>query len=76
LGAYGEVTPLAANVFVPLAATAAERDTREVADAIFALAQQPTGTRALRTTVRAIRASPRLTTPLRRVSANCSLIST
>jgi NAD(P)-dependent dehydrogenase (short-subunit alcohol dehydrogenase family) len=51
LDAYGEVTPLAANVFGALSAAAAERDSREVAEAIFALAVQPAGTRPLRTPV-------------------------
>ena len=49
--AYGEVTPLAANVFGALASAAAGRDPSEVAEAIFALAEQPVGTRRLRTPV-------------------------
>ena len=49
--AYDRVTPLAANVFGALTAAAAGRDTREIADAIFALAEQPAGTRPLRTPV-------------------------
>ncbi|HEV3087937.1 MAG TPA: SDR family oxidoreductase [Candidatus Elarobacter sp.] len=49
--AYSEVTPLAANVFGALAASAAGRDSREVAEAIYALVQQPAGTRPLRTLV-------------------------
>jgi len=48
---YGDLVPLAANVFGALTAAAAGRDSREVADAIFALAEQPAGTRPLRTTV-------------------------
>ena len=51
VSAYSDVTPLAANVFGALSAAAAERDSHEVADAIFGLAQQPAGTRALRTPV-------------------------
>jgi NAD(P)-dependent dehydrogenase (short-subunit alcohol dehydrogenase family) len=51
VNAYGRVTPLAANVFGALSASAAGRDPREVADAIFALAEQPAGTRPLRTPV-------------------------
>jgi NAD(P)-dependent dehydrogenase (short-subunit alcohol dehydrogenase family) len=51
LGAYDKVTPLAANVFGALSASAAGRDSREIADAIFALAAQPSGTRPLRTPV-------------------------
>ena len=51
LGAYDKVTPLAANVFGALSAAAAGRDPGEIADAIFALAEQPAGTRALRTPV-------------------------
>jgi NAD(P)-dependent dehydrogenase (short-subunit alcohol dehydrogenase family) len=51
IGGYAEVTPLAANVFGALASSAEGRDSREVADAIFALAEQPAGTRALRTLV-------------------------
>jgi NAD(P)-dependent dehydrogenase (short-subunit alcohol dehydrogenase family) len=49
--AYGEILPLAGNVVKALATAAATRDTREVADAIFALAEQPRGTRPLRTPV-------------------------
>jgi NAD(P)-dependent dehydrogenase (short-subunit alcohol dehydrogenase family) len=48
--AYAGV-PLAAKVFGGLKAAAAGRDPREVADAIFALAQQAQGTRPLRTPV-------------------------
>ncbi|MDB5070266.1 MAG: oxidoreductase short chain dehydrogenase/reductase family [Candidatus Eremiobacteraeota bacterium] len=51
LEGYGEVTPLAANVFGALSAAAAERDSHEVAEAIFALAEQPAGMRPLRTPV-------------------------
>jgi NAD(P)-dependent dehydrogenase (short-subunit alcohol dehydrogenase family) len=51
VGAYGEVMPLAANVFGALTAAAAGRDSREVAEAIFALAERPAGTRPLRTPV-------------------------
>ena len=51
LAAYSDVTPLAANVFGALSAAAKDRDPREVADAIFALAEQPAGMRALRTLV-------------------------
>jgi NAD(P)-dependent dehydrogenase (short-subunit alcohol dehydrogenase family) len=51
LGAYSKVTPLAANVFGALTASAEGRESSEVADAIFALAEQPAGTRALRTPV-------------------------
>lgn len=48
---YGAVAPLAANIFGALEASAKERDAREVADAIFALAELPAGTRPLRTPV-------------------------
>jgi NAD(P)-dependent dehydrogenase (short-subunit alcohol dehydrogenase family) len=51
LTGYGEVTPLAANIFGALEQATVGRDSREVAEAIFALAQQPAGTRALRTVV-------------------------
>jgi NAD(P)-dependent dehydrogenase (short-subunit alcohol dehydrogenase family) len=51
LQAYAQVTSLAANVSGALRAAADGRDPREVADAIFALAEQPAGTRALRTPV-------------------------
>jgi NAD(P)-dependent dehydrogenase (short-subunit alcohol dehydrogenase family) len=51
LEAYGDVTPLAANLFGALTEAAADRDSREVADAIFALAELPTGSRPLRTLV-------------------------
>ena len=51
LAGYGEVTPLAANVFGALSEATAGRESREVAEAIFALAQQPAGARPLRTTV-------------------------
>jgi NAD(P)-dependent dehydrogenase (short-subunit alcohol dehydrogenase family) len=51
LQAYARVTPLAANVAGALRAAAAGRDPREVAEAIVALAEQPAGTRALRTLV-------------------------
>lgn len=43
--------PLATNLFGALTAAAAGRDSREVADAIFTLAEQATGTRPLRTQV-------------------------
>ena len=48
---YSEVVPLAQNLFDALSAAAAGRDSREVAEAIFDLAQRPAGTRPLRTTV-------------------------
>ena len=51
VAAYDGLAPLAGNVFGALAASAADRDPREVADAIFALAEQPAGTRPLRTPV-------------------------
>jgi len=51
LSAYDQVTPLAANIFGALSAATEGRDPGEVADAIFALAEQPAGTRALRTPV-------------------------
>ncbi len=51
VGAYGRVMPLAANVFGALTASAEGRSSSEVADAIFALAEQPAGTRPLRTPV-------------------------
>lgn len=51
LEGYADVTPLAANVFGALTAAAADRDPRDVAEAIFALAAQPAGARALRTPV-------------------------
>jgi NAD(P)-dependent dehydrogenase (short-subunit alcohol dehydrogenase family) len=51
LEGYGEVTPLAANIFGALAQATEGRDSREVAEAIFALAQRPAGTRPLRTLV-------------------------
>lgn len=51
LSGYGAVTPLAANVFGALASSTQGRDAREVADAILALAEQPAGTRPLRTPV-------------------------
>jgi NAD(P)-dependent dehydrogenase (short-subunit alcohol dehydrogenase family) len=51
LTGYSEVTPLAANVGNALEKAAAGRDSREVAEAIFALAQRPAGKRPLRTPV-------------------------
>jgi NAD(P)-dependent dehydrogenase (short-subunit alcohol dehydrogenase family) len=51
LAEYGELTPLAANIYGAFAETSAGRDSREVAEAIFALALQPAGTRPLRTVV-------------------------
>jgi len=48
LSGYADVTPLSANVFGPLSTAAAARDSREVAEAIFALAELPAGTRPLR----------------------------
>lgn len=51
LSGYGAVAPLAANVFGGLAASTQGRDSREVADAIFALAERPQGARPLRTPV-------------------------
>ncbi len=51
LDAYRDVLPLADKVFGALSAATAGRDPREVADAILALAEQPSGTRPLRTPV-------------------------
>jgi NAD(P)-dependent dehydrogenase (short-subunit alcohol dehydrogenase family) len=51
LAGYGEVTPLAQNIFDAFAQLAAGHDSREVAEAIFALALQPAGSRPLRTIV-------------------------
>lgn len=51
LSGYGAVTPLMANVFGALSSSTQGRDPREVADAIFALAERPAGTRPLRTPV-------------------------
>jgi NAD(P)-dependent dehydrogenase (short-subunit alcohol dehydrogenase family) len=51
MAAYGEVAKLSANVGAALAQSASGRDAREVADAIFALANQAPGTRPLRTLV-------------------------
>jgi NAD(P)-dependent dehydrogenase (short-subunit alcohol dehydrogenase family) len=51
LNGYGAVTPLAANIFGALSNSTQGRDSREVADAIFAIAEQPAGTRPLRTPV-------------------------
>jgi NAD(P)-dependent dehydrogenase (short-subunit alcohol dehydrogenase family) len=51
LNAYSAVTPLAANVFGALTAAASGRDSHEVAEAIFALAERPAGERDLRTPV-------------------------
>ncbi len=51
LSGYGTVTPLMANVFGGLSSSARGRDAREVADAIFAIAERPAGTRPLRTPV-------------------------
>jgi hypothetical protein len=51
LSGYGTVTPLMANIFGALSSSTQGRDPREVADAIFALAEQPAGTRPLRTPV-------------------------
>ena len=49
--AYGELMPLADRLFGSLTAAAAGHNSREVADAIFALAERPAGTRPLRTMV-------------------------
>ncbi len=51
LAGYSEVLPHANAVFTGLSETAATRDSRDVAEAIFALAQQPAGSRPLRTPV-------------------------
>lgn len=51
LAGYAEVTPLAANVFAALSQAAAQRDSRDVAEAIFRLANLPAGSRPLRTPV-------------------------
>jgi NADP-dependent 3-hydroxy acid dehydrogenase YdfG len=51
LSGYGAVTPLMANVFGALSSSTQGRDPREVADTIFAIAEQPAGTRPLRTPV-------------------------
>ena len=51
LTGYSEVTPLMANIFGALETTTQGRDSREVADAIFAIAQRPAGARPLRTPV-------------------------
>jgi hypothetical protein len=51
LNGYSAVSPLAANIFSALSKSTQGRDSREVADAIFAIAEQPAGTRALRTPV-------------------------
>lgn len=51
LSGYSTVTPLMANIFGALANSTQGRDSREVADAIFAIAEQPAGTRPLRTPV-------------------------
>lgn len=51
LSGYGTVTPLMANIFGALSSSTQGRDAREVADAIFALAERPAGTRPLRTPV-------------------------
>ena len=51
LAGYGEVLPHAKAIFDGLAAAAATRESSDVAEAIFALAQRPAGTRPLRTPV-------------------------
>jgi hypothetical protein len=51
LNGYSAVTPLAANIFSALSNSTQGRDSREVADVIFTIAEQPAGTRALRTPV-------------------------
>lgn len=51
LDAYAHTEPLLAKMFEKFGAVAAARDSREVAEAIFTLAAQPAGTRALRTPV-------------------------
>jgi NAD(P)-dependent dehydrogenase (short-subunit alcohol dehydrogenase family) len=49
--AYGAVNALAAHIFGALTSAAAGRDSREVAEAIFGLADAPAGSRPLRTPV-------------------------
>jgi len=51
LAGYADLMPHANAVFTGLSETAATRDSRDVAEAIFALAQQAAGTRPLRTPV-------------------------
>ncbi len=51
LSGYSAVTPLMANIFSALESTTEGRNSREVADAIFAIAEMPAGTRPLRTPV-------------------------
>ncbi len=51
LGGYGAVTPLMAKIFSALESSTEGRNSREVADAIFAIAEMPAGTRPLRTPV-------------------------
>jgi NAD(P)-dependent dehydrogenase (short-subunit alcohol dehydrogenase family) len=51
LAAYGDVAPLGAKILSALIAVATGRSSREVADAIFALAERPAGQRPLRTPV-------------------------
>ena len=51
LAGYADVLPHANAIFGGLTQAAAARDPRDVAEAIFNLAQQPAGTRALRTPV-------------------------
>jgi len=51
LAGYAAILPLAGNIFSGLQESAASRDSREVAEAIFKLAETPAGARPLRTLV-------------------------
>ena len=51
LSGYSTVTPFMANIFGALTSSTQGRNSREVADAIFAIAEKPAGTRPLRTPV-------------------------
>jgi NAD(P)-dependent dehydrogenase (short-subunit alcohol dehydrogenase family) len=51
LAGYADIMPLAQNIFATLQQAAVERDSRDVAEAIFKLASAPQGQRPLRTLV-------------------------